>query len=42
MIIQTLLIGTGTLVALTAIIWALMPLKHVEQSFVFQSEGHGE
>ncbi len=34
MFIQTLLIGTGTLVALIAIVWSMMPVKHVEQSFI--------
>jgi len=34
MFIQTLLIGTGTLVALTAIIWSLMPFRHVEESYI--------
>ena len=34
MFIQTLLIGTGTLVALTAIIWSMMPVRHVEPSCV--------
>ena len=34
MFMQTLLIGTGTLVALTAIIWSLTPVRSVEQSFV--------
>jgi hypothetical protein len=34
MFIQTLLIGVGTLVALTAIVWSMMPFRHIEPSFV--------
>jgi len=34
MFFQTLLISTGTLVALIAVIWSIMPEKRVEQSFV--------
>lgn len=34
MFVHTLLIATGTLVAIIAIVWSVMPLKHVEQSFV--------
>jgi len=34
MFMQTLLIGTGTLVALTAIIWSMMPARHLEPSFI--------
>jgi hypothetical protein len=30
MFIQTLLIATGTLVAVTAIIWSIMPIRHLE------------
>ena len=33
MFIQTLLLGIGTLVALIAIVWSVMPLRQVEQSF---------
>jgi hypothetical protein len=35
MIIQSLLLGAGTLVALTAVVCASMPTRHVKQSFVF-------
>jgi len=34
MFMQTLLIGTGTLVAITAVIWSVMPVRRVDQSFV--------
>lgn len=34
MFAQSLLIGMGTLIALTAIIWSMMPFRRVEQSFV--------